>query len=373
MAWFKLEETFPRHPKVRKLADRLGLSMIEARGHLATLWCWVCGYAPDGDLESFDEDDIELAAEWEGERGAFIEACRQVGLIDEHEDGYEIHEWMERAESFKKARQKREQREREKAKKEPTLYVVDDGPVFKVGYTLNLKRRTSEYVRGSARLATSKAGSKDDEAAIHRALAAFRVGHPNSEWYKKTQESLAILAIWFPHPSGVEGHGNDTETTLGPERRGEDREERTERTERTERSTPQTPQGGPTFDEAWALVPRKEGKKAARRHWRKLTKDHQPEDLIRAVERYTRHVQATKTDPQFVMQGSTLINNLEDWLQQCPRCRGRPCGQESLTPAQRVAAEVVEERMNEERHEAQRSQANHRPTPGQLPIDEPPF
>jgi hypothetical protein len=77
---------------------------------MVNLWCWVVRFAPDGNLQSFGVGAIEQAAQWRGERGAFVAALCRVGLLDEAGDSYVVHDWMERAGSYQVAQRARDRR-----------------------------------------------------------------------------------------------------------------------------------------------------------------------------------------------------------------------------------------------------------------------
>ena len=86
---FRLAVGFSRHHKTRKLKRALG-----AEGVLSLIWLWEYAAAerPDGDLSRLDDDDIELAADWDGEPGAFVAAIRSIGFLDV---GNLLHDWQE--------------------------------------------------------------------------------------------------------------------------------------------------------------------------------------------------------------------------------------------------------------------------------------
>lgn len=112
--WLELHDGAARHPKVLKLARDLGVSRNMAFGYLCTLWTWVLQMAADGDLSSFDADDIELGIEFEGEAGAFIAAAVKYRLLDEGEHGLFVHDWTEHATHLKAADRKRKEREKKR-------------------------------------------------------------------------------------------------------------------------------------------------------------------------------------------------------------------------------------------------------------------
>jgi hypothetical protein len=100
-------------------------------GHITTLWLWTLDMAPDGDLSSFDEDDIEEGAEWIGEPGALVAALVVRKLLDETEYGLAIHDWEDTAAHLKAATRKRRERDkkrRQRAKHNNYTEVGDLSP-----------------------------------------------------------------------------------------------------------------------------------------------------------------------------------------------------------------------------------------------------
>ena len=82
----------PAHHKTKKLIRRLGEG---GAWRLVCLFLWVAQSRPDGDLSGMTGEDIELAADWKGEEGAFIKALIEVGFVDGEEGAYSIHNWQE--------------------------------------------------------------------------------------------------------------------------------------------------------------------------------------------------------------------------------------------------------------------------------------
>lgn len=114
MSWGKLENTFRSHVKLKRLARELGVHPAHARGLVAGLWSWALDHAPDGNLGKYYADEIAEAADWNEDPQAFVDAMISVGLIDEGDDGLELHEYMDRAEGYKKAEKQRQYREKKK-------------------------------------------------------------------------------------------------------------------------------------------------------------------------------------------------------------------------------------------------------------------
>lgn len=87
----RLSVGFWQHPKTKKTARRLGLEGVRS---LQVLWAWAAVNRPDGNLFGMDWEDIELAADWQGEERKFFDVC--LGMwVDESPDGYVLHDWQE--------------------------------------------------------------------------------------------------------------------------------------------------------------------------------------------------------------------------------------------------------------------------------------
>lgn len=88
---FRLSVGFWQHPKTKKTVRRLGLEGIRS---LQILWAWAAVNRPDGNLSGMDWEDVELAADWQGEERKFFDTS--LGMwIDESPDGYALHDWQE--------------------------------------------------------------------------------------------------------------------------------------------------------------------------------------------------------------------------------------------------------------------------------------
>ena len=82
----------PAHPKTKKLIRRIGEA---GAWHLVCLFLWVAQTRPSGSLEGMTGEDVELAADWSGDEGAFVRALVEVGFLDGEEESYSIHDWHE--------------------------------------------------------------------------------------------------------------------------------------------------------------------------------------------------------------------------------------------------------------------------------------
>lgn len=88
----RISTGLPSHPKTKKLIRRLG----PAGGwSLVCLILWAASNRSDGNLSGMTGEDIELAADWDGEAGAFVQELAALKFFDEVDGGYRIHDWAE--------------------------------------------------------------------------------------------------------------------------------------------------------------------------------------------------------------------------------------------------------------------------------------
>lgn len=97
MAWVESHQEIGGHPKTKKAAKRLGVNVPQMVGHLHLLWHWALAYADDGDLSRWDDDDVALGAQWDGDSSEFVRALVDVGFIDEADGSRWLHDWMDYA------------------------------------------------------------------------------------------------------------------------------------------------------------------------------------------------------------------------------------------------------------------------------------
>ncbi|HZK55700.1 MAG TPA: DnaD domain protein [Desulfosporosinus sp.] len=97
MSWIESHQEVGRHPKTKKLARLLEVSVVTVVGHLHYLWWWALDFAQDGYIGKYDEFDIAEACLWVGDHQAFVEALLQSGFVDQTESGLLIHDWFEYA------------------------------------------------------------------------------------------------------------------------------------------------------------------------------------------------------------------------------------------------------------------------------------
>lgn len=99
--WIPSQVGVRDHPKTKRAARLLGVRQSELVGCLHFLWYWALEYAPDGDVEDFEAEDLADAADWPGDPELFVDALLNCGPKDsagflERLDGrLVIHDWEE--------------------------------------------------------------------------------------------------------------------------------------------------------------------------------------------------------------------------------------------------------------------------------------
>ena len=97
--WLEAHQELPQHPKTKRLARTLGISIRETVGSLYMFWGWAMEYAKDGNLSDYEAADIADAVMWEGDPDTFLNAMIECGpgsksgFIDRTENGLFIHDW----------------------------------------------------------------------------------------------------------------------------------------------------------------------------------------------------------------------------------------------------------------------------------------
>jgi hypothetical protein len=93
MPWIESHQELGRHPKTKRFARLMSISLPAAIGHLHYLWWWSLDYAQDGDLSRYTPGDIAEASYWEGDSDELLNALIEAGFVDRNEGLICIHDW----------------------------------------------------------------------------------------------------------------------------------------------------------------------------------------------------------------------------------------------------------------------------------------
>lgn len=88
----RVKVTLPDHPKTKKLIRRCGQA---GAWNLIRLFLFAAANRPDGDLTGMDADDIEIAADWQGDAGQFVEALVDVRFLAGEPGAFAINDWAD--------------------------------------------------------------------------------------------------------------------------------------------------------------------------------------------------------------------------------------------------------------------------------------
>jgi len=89
---FRVRVGFLRNRKIRRLRHSLGSDAVLA---LLDLWGYTAEQRPLGTHENTTAQEIEEFAEWSGEPGVFVDTLLQIGLLDQIDGGFHVHDWAE--------------------------------------------------------------------------------------------------------------------------------------------------------------------------------------------------------------------------------------------------------------------------------------
>ena len=78
--------------KTKRLQAKLGDAGIIS---LQKLWIYTAVHKPKGVLSGYDPDSIEMAAEWAGAEGLFVDTLLSLSFLEKTDNGYSIHDWEE--------------------------------------------------------------------------------------------------------------------------------------------------------------------------------------------------------------------------------------------------------------------------------------
>lgn len=109
-------------------------------------------------------------------------------------------------------------------------------------------------------------------------------------------------------------HDGPTDPSL-PMRNNKEEEDVQAGDDLTHRETPLEASRLKQFEELWNTYPRRRGRKAACRHFKAEVKTSEDFEAIKsALQNYLKEIKRLKTDPQYILHGSTWFNNWRDYV-----------------------------------------------------------
>lgn len=99
--WIPSQAGLRTHPKTKRAARALQVPPEHLIGQLHCLWWWALEYAPDGDVEDFEAEDLADAAGWTGDAETFVTTLTMcgskggAGFLERLNGRLTIHDWEE--------------------------------------------------------------------------------------------------------------------------------------------------------------------------------------------------------------------------------------------------------------------------------------
>lgn len=288
MAWIKVHQELLRHPKLLRLASKLGIKKSQAVGHLVCLWCWALDFAQDGNLTNLVPNEIKFAGDWDGDAEEFLEGLVCSGFLDMvPETEIRIHDWEEYAGNLIFQRQKNKERmrlSRERATHERR--TLRERSTFVTGLEKSREEKRRVY---------SKVREKTEDRGVGEGTNVFEEKfdvQPQQSQEKKLDTTLNA----FPATPAMSFFENDSEPS------------------QDQNPLPgKTPAGqsGTSLEDAekiYQVYPRKVGKPAAIRAIISSLKRTGTtiEECFALVSKYSKAKEAE--DPQFIPHPSTFFN-----------------------------------------------------------------
>lgn len=87
---FRLSVGFISHPKTVKLRRRIGSDGVLS---LIALYGFTAQNKPDGRLADMSDEDVAIAAGWDGEPAVFISALMECRFLDDCDGHFAVHDW----------------------------------------------------------------------------------------------------------------------------------------------------------------------------------------------------------------------------------------------------------------------------------------
>ena len=356
----RISVEFWRHPKTVKLERRLGLEAVKS---LTNLWMWTACNRPDGNLDGLDAEDVEIAAEWRGEPEALVKTLLTLRLLEWEDERYKIHDWIEHNPWASEAES------RSDVARFSKLAQVNPAACEELR-RLNISSLTPEaYQEWKSYYPTYRPATASEPYGERPATASEPYGNRPATASEPYSDRPATASDPYGNrpANASEPYGNRTATAsdrsaTASERSATASEPHSERPANASaalapspspfpflspslkdlKDTPPTPPGGMTaaakisknekneknekkaeegegeavelsakrFEEFWLVYPRKVGKEAARKAWKKVNPSMELfEEVLLAVER-------AKDSDQWQRDSGRFIPNPTTWLNQ---------------------------------------------------------
>ena len=323
MAWIESHQELRHHYKTKRLARELGVTVAAAVGHLHFLWWWAVDFAPDGDLSKFDDYEIADAMGYEGDDpGKAKAALIFAGFLDNNNQGaLTIHDWHEHAgrtlaqrEKSKTANRERQKRYRERQSAPADALQTGDAQPDADAETQGVGVSNATVTRYTHTTVTASNAPTLQNITEHDITATGQVTPP------------------YPPASGGMGEAPG-------EGQGESLTVQTAQGTAEEPAVDHSTTLDRRFEDFWQLYPKRVGRGAAERAWKKIRPDAALFEIIMQSvrENIARNQNWRRDNGQYIPNPSTWLNQ-ERWQDdiQDGQTGGVPHGTGGGFPPQRI-------------------------------------
>ena len=264
----RVKVTLPDHPKTKKLIRRCGQA---GAWNLIRLFLFATANRPDGNLSGMDSDDIEIAADWQGDPGAFVAALVDVRFLVGEPGAFSINDWADHN-PWAAGSERRSDKAKFNALKRHhgEKYAIDSMPEYAASIGAVPKNNASGNQDDCKQHATSMTPACDQHASSNAAPESSNAPSPS------------------PSPS-----------------KSEDQEQKHER----------VPRSLCRFDEFWQAYPNKKGRKDAEATWKRKGLDAIADLILADVQQRKQRDRDWLSG--FPPHGSTYVN-AEGWRDGLP-------------------------------------------------------
>jgi hypothetical protein len=176
-------------PKFKVLVRSLGKPTPHVRGYLELLW-ESAHFRDDPFFASLDE--IEAAADWQGETGVFGKALLDRNWIEAHNGGFMIHDYEEHLPSYvKERRRKADYRQSKRGLSQPKPVMSQD--------SLGTVAGQSDQEKGNERECKEKKENVKKTIPIPSVLTPDWADELAAKWVEKKQEEFRGYTGKVPH------------------------------------------------------------------------------------------------------------------------------------------------------------------------------
>lgn len=323
MAWIESHQELRHHYKTKRLARELGVTVAAAVGHLHFLWWWAVDFAPDGDLSKFDDYEIADAMGYEGDDpGKAKAALIFAGFLDNNNQGaLTIHDWHEHAgrtlaqrEKSKTANRERQKRYRERQSAPADALQTGDAQPDADAETQGVGVSNATVTRYTHTTVTASNAPTLQNITEHDITATGQVTPP------------------YPPASGGMGEAPG-------EGQGESLTVQTAQGTAEEPAVDHSTTLDRRFEDFWQLYPKRVGRGAAERAWKKIRPDAALFEIIMQSvrENIARNQNWRRDNGQYIPNPSTWLNQ-KRWQDdiQDGQTGGVPHGTGGGFPPQRI-------------------------------------